>query len=158
MPLLSNCWYEQLALFEVHKSNDFYCILVFYPKKVFPQNVCSSGFVVENPFADACSWTPANVGNKVTLVFLLGSLFETIWPWYLHLISIANHFLLFSTIGNKADLGLYIYLVSISNFVLHGEIIENENVLWSVGQDCCWNLKYLDEDSFQIQSFMISFW
>ena len=118
-----------------------------YLKKVFPQNVCSSGFVVVNPFADA----PANVGNKLTLVFLLGfdvhfdlSLFETIWPWYLQLISIANHFLLFSTIENRADLGLYIYLVSISNFVLHGEIIENENVLWSVGQDCCWNLKYLD--------------
>ena len=35
----------------------------------------------------------------------------------------------FSTVGNKADLGLYIYLVSISNFVVHGEIIENENVL-----------------------------
>ena len=86
MPLLSNRWYEQLALFEVHKSNDFYCILIFYKKKFFLKM-----------FAAQDLWW------KIHLL-MLQQMLETNWPWYFCLVSMS---ILIFPFSKQYDLGIY---------------------------------------------------
>ena len=112
MPLLSNRWYEQLALFEVHKSNDFYCILVFYPKKSFSSKclqlrICGGKSIC---WCSSKCWKQTDLGifvwfrcpfwffpfwNNMTLVFTFDSncksfppffnCWKQSWPWPLYL-------------------------------------------------------------------------